>query len=71
MTLPNSYIQLGQNKLKEFQMKSSFKNKTKAKVETLQTGLAGVVGVVGDVNQIANNTVVVVEEVSKNQTTNS
>lgn len=62
----DSYIQLGQI-IKGISDEIVVQNKTKAKVETLQTGLAGVVGVVGDVNQIANNTVVVVEEVSKNQ----
>lgn len=62
----DSYIQLGQI-IKGISDEIVVQNKTKAKVETLQTGLAGVVGVVGDVNQIANNTVAVVEEVSKNQ----
>lgn len=62
----DSYIQLGQI-IKGISDEIVVQNKTKTKVETLQTGLAGVVGVVGDVNQIANNTVVVVEEVSKNQ----
>lgn len=62
----DSYIQLGQI-IKGISDEIVVQNKTKAKVETLQTGLAGVVGVVGDVNQIANNTVVVVEEISKNQ----
>ena len=62
----DSYIQLGQI-IKGISDEIIVQNKTKTKVETLQTGLAGVVGVVGDVNQIAKNTVVVVEEVSKNQ----
>lgn len=62
----DSYIQLGQI-IKGISDEIVVQNKTKTKVETLQTGLAGVVGVVGDVNQIANNTVVVVEEISKNQ----
>ena len=62
----DSYIQLGQI-IKGISDEIVVQNKTKTKVETLQTGLAGVVGVVGDINQIANNTVVVVEEVSKNQ----
>lgn len=62
----DSYIQLGQI-IKGISDEIVVQNKTKTKVETLQTGLAGVVGVVGDVNQIANNTVAVVEEVSKNQ----
>lgn len=62
----DSYIQLGQI-IKGISDEIVVQNKTKTKVETLQTGLAGVVGVVGDVNQIAKNTVVVVEEVSKNQ----
>ncbi len=62
----DSYIQLGQI-IKGISDEIVVQNKTKTKVETLQTGLAGVIGVVGDVNQIANNTVVVVEEVSKNQ----
>lgn len=62
----DSYIQLGQI-IKGISDEIAVQNKTKTKVETLQTGLAGVVGVVGDVNQIANNTVVVVEEISKNQ----
>ena len=62
----DSYIQLGQI-IKGISDEIVVQNKTKTKVEALQTGLAGVVGVVGDVNQIANNTVVVVEEVSKNQ----
>ena len=62
----DSYIQLGQI-IKGISDEIVVQNKTKTKVEMLQTGLAGVVGVVGDVNQIANNTVVVVEEVSKNQ----
>ena len=62
----DSYIQLGQI-IKGISDEIVVQNKTKTKVETLQTGLAGVVGVVSDVNQIANNTVVVVEEVSKNQ----
>lgn len=62
----DSYIQLGQI-IKGISDEIVVQNKTKTKVETLQTGLAGVVGVVSDVNQIANNTVVVVEEISKNQ----
>ena len=62
----DSYIQLGQI-IKGISDEIVVQNKTKTKVETLQTGLAGVVGVVGDVNQTANNTVVVVEEISKNQ----
>ena len=60
----DSYIQLGQI-IKGISDEIVVQNKTKTKVETLQTGLAGVVGVVSDVNQIANNTVVVVEEISK------
>lgn len=62
----DSYIQLGQT-IKGISDEIVLQNKTKLKVETLQTGLTGVVNVIGEINQTANDTVVVVEEVSKNQ----